>query len=63
MQVCFITSFMSVLKVLGSGSLMDGISFGVPTVLVPNPSLLNNHQEELAQEAEKAGYCIRGDLR
>jgi beta-1,4-N-acetylglucosaminyltransferase len=48
---------------LGSGSLMDGLTFGVPTVLVPNPSLLNNHQEELAQEAEKAGYCIRGDLK
>jgi beta-1,4-N-acetylglucosaminyltransferase len=47
----------------GSGSLMDGLSFGVPTVLVPNHSLLNNHQEELAQEAEKAGYCVRGDLR
>jgi len=47
----------------GSGSLMDGLTFGVPTVLVPNPSLLNNHQEELAQEAEKAGYCVRGDLK
>jgi beta-1,4-N-acetylglucosaminyltransferase len=51
------------MAVTGSGSLMDGLTFGVPTVLVPNPSLLNNHQEELAQEAEKAGYCIRGDLR
>jgi len=46
----------------GSGSLIDGMSVGVPTVLVPNTSLLDNHQEELAVKSEEAGYCIRGDI-
>jgi beta-1,4-N-acetylglucosaminyltransferase len=41
---------------------MDGIALKVPTILVPNPSLLNNHQAELAEQFEKAGYCTYGRL-
>ena len=30
--------------------------------MVPNPSLLDNHQEELAEEMAAQGYAVHGDL-
>jgi UDP-N-acetylglucosamine:LPS N-acetylglucosamine transferase len=42
---------------------MDGMALKVPTILVPNPSLANNHQAELAEHFEKASYCIYGNLK
>jgi UDP-N-acetylglucosamine:LPS N-acetylglucosamine transferase len=42
---------------------MEGLALGVSTILVPNPSLAENHQAELAEQFENAGYCIHGDLR
>ncbi len=35
----------------------------VPLVVVPNSSLLDNHQEELADELEVQGYATRGNTR
>jgi UDP-N-acetylglucosamine:LPS N-acetylglucosamine transferase len=42
---------------------MEGLALKVPTILVPNPSLADNHQVELAKEFEKAGYCVHGELK
>jgi beta-1,4-N-acetylglucosaminyltransferase len=50
------------LREQGTGSLLDGLHFRIPIVLVPNTDLAENHQEELADKFEKNGLCIRGDL-
>lgn len=36
---------------------------GVPLVVVPNPSLLDNHQKELAEELSRQGYATEGDVK
>ena len=46
----------------GSGSVLDALRLAVPLVVVPNPSLLDNHQEELAEEMARQGYAIHGHL-
>ncbi|KAF2674688.1 hypothetical protein BT63DRAFT_17633 [Microthyrium microscopicum] len=46
----------------GTGSLLDGMTYGVPVVLVPNPTLANNHQEQLAKHFAKRHYCIHGHV-
>ncbi|CAG8958935.1 hypothetical protein HYFRA_00012932 [Hymenoscyphus fraxineus] len=44
----------------GSGTILDGMRFGVPLIVVPNDSLLDNHQDELADELEAQGYVTKG---
>lgn len=46
----------------GSGSILDGLRMGLPLVVVPNPTLLDNHQEELAEELARQGYVVHGKL-
>ncbi|KAI9853894.1 MAG: N-acetylglucosaminyldiphosphodolichol N-acetylglucosaminyltransferase catalytic subunit alg13 [Vezdaea acicularis] len=46
----------------GSGSILDALRINVPLVVVPNPSLLDNHQIELAEELADMGYVVHGDL-
>ncbi|KAK3173339.1 hypothetical protein OEA41_006668 [Lepraria neglecta] len=46
----------------GSGSILDALRIAVPLIVVPNPALLDNHQEELAEELAKQGYVIHGNL-
>lgn len=36
---------------------------GVPLVTVPNPSLKDNHQEELAKELQKQGYVVASHFK
>ena len=50
------------IKCEGSGSVLDALRLAVPLVVVPNPSLLDNHQEELAEEMARQGYAIHGHL-
>lgn len=57
----FITLNLDILS-LGSGSILDALRVGVPTVVVPNPKLLNNHQKELAQELARQRYVVHGRL-
>ncbi|PBP18618.1 glycosyltransferase family 28 domain-containing protein [Diplocarpon rosae] len=47
----------------GAGTILDAMRLAVPLVVVPNSSLLDNHQEELADELEAQGYATRGDTR
>lgn len=36
---------------------------GIPLVVVPNPSLKDNHQKELAKELQKQGYVIASSVK
>ncbi|KAL9597611.1 MAG: hypothetical protein Q9219_005050 [cf. Caloplaca sp. 3 TL-2023] len=47
---------------VGSGSILDALRIQVPLVVVPNTSLLHNHQVELAEELSKQGYLVHGHL-
>ncbi|KAL8713921.1 MAG: hypothetical protein Q9220_002067 [cf. Caloplaca sp. 1 TL-2023] len=46
----------------GSGSILDALRIEVPIIVVPNTSLLHNHQVELAEELAKQGYVVHGRL-
>ncbi|PVH85352.1 glycosyltransferase family 1 protein [Cadophora sp. DSE1049] len=47
----------------GAGTILDAMRLAVPLVVVPNSSLLDNHQEELAAELEAQGYATKADTR
>jgi beta-1,4-N-acetylglucosaminyltransferase len=49
-------------RVLGSGSILDALRLNIPAIVVPNPSLLDNHQVELAEELASQGYVVHGKL-
>ncbi|OKL64039.1 hypothetical protein UA08_00596 [Talaromyces atroroseus] len=51
-----------ILSHAGSGSIMEALRIGVPLVVVPNPALQGNHQEELAKEIENNGWAVAGQL-
>ncbi|KAF9566240.1 glycosyltransferase family 1 protein [Agrocybe pediades] len=40
----------------GSGTILDVRRMGKPMIVVPNPTLLDNHQAELASALEEMGY-------
>ncbi|KAL4896816.1 hypothetical protein BDV59DRAFT_171626 [Aspergillus ambiguus] len=42
----------------GSGSILAGLRLGVPLVVVPNQTLKDNHQDELARELQRQGYVV-----
>ena len=46
----------------GSGSVLEALRLAVPLIVVPNPSLLDNHQVELAEEMATQGYAVHGNL-
>jgi Uncharacterized conserved protein len=41
---------------IGSGTILDVLRLGIPLIVVPNPTLLDNHQEELASMLAKQGH-------
>ncbi|KAL2835205.1 glycosyltransferase family 28 C-terminal domain-containing protein [Aspergillus cavernicola] len=47
----------------GSGSILAALRFGVPLVVVPNPTLQDNHQEELAEVLQTEGYAVWSSYR
>ena len=65
MQVCFLSSAQLQLLTVytGAGTILDGMRLGLALVVVPNAGLLDNHQDELAEELELQGYATRSDLR
>ncbi|KAL5511621.1 ALG13 [Sanghuangporus vaninii] len=40
----------------GSGTILDVLRLPKPMIVVPNPSLLDNHQVDLASELDKLGH-------
>ncbi|BCR82992.1 N-acetylglucosaminyldiphosphodolichol N-acetylglucosaminyltransferase catalytic subunit ALG13 [Aspergillus chevalieri] len=46
----------------GSGTILEAMRLGIPLVVVPNPSLKDNHQKELANELQKQGYVIASNV-
>lgn len=47
--------------IIGAGTILDGMRLGLPLIVVPNATLLDNHQDELAEELEKQGYATKSD--
>ncbi|KAH0542345.1 hypothetical protein FGG08_003282 [Glutinoglossum americanum] len=46
----------------GSGSILDALRLNIPIIVVPNPSLLDNHQVELAEELASQDYVVHGKI-
>ncbi|KAI0143058.1 hypothetical protein GGR57DRAFT_484475 [Xylariaceae sp. FL1272] len=46
----------------GSGSIIEALEFDSTLIAVPNPSLMDNHQVEIAEEMESQGFLIHGTL-
>ncbi|KAK6500182.1 N-acetylglucosaminyldiphosphodolichol N-acetylglucosaminyltransferase catalytic subunit alg13, variant 3 [Arthrobotrys musiformis] len=46
----------------GSGTILDALRYQKAIIVVPNESLMDNHQAELAKEMSKQKYVIRGNL-
>lgn len=46
----------------GTGSILAARRMSIPIVVVPNSSLLNNHQVELAEALAAQGQVIYGCL-
>ncbi|PHH61243.1 hypothetical protein CDD81_621 [Ophiocordyceps australis] len=45
----------------GTGTILDAWKLGIPIIVVPNTSLLDNHQEELAKHLADEGYATRAE--
>ena len=43
---------------LGTGSILEALRSGLPLLVIPNPDLADNHQEELALQMQRGGYAI-----
>ncbi|KIV98589.1 uncharacterized protein PV09_09623 [Verruconis gallopava] len=46
----------------GTGSVLDAIRIGVPVIVVPNPTLLDNHQVEFAEQMANMEYAVHGKI-
>ncbi|EGR52593.1 glycosyltransferase family 1 [Trichoderma reesei QM6a] len=42
----------------GTGTILDAWKVGLPVIVVPNETLLDNHQAEMAKHLAKEGYAI-----
>lgn len=46
----------------GSGSILAALRVDAPLIVVPNTSLLDNHQIELAEALENQGYVVHATV-
>jgi beta-1,4-N-acetylglucosaminyltransferase len=49
--------------IIGAGTILDAMRLGLAIIVVPNVTLLDNHQEELAAELELQGYVTKSDTQ
>ncbi|KAI2779756.1 glycosyltransferase family 1 protein [Daldinia loculata] len=46
----------------GSGSILEALDFDSALIAVPNPTLMDNHQSEIAEEMDSQGHLIQGKI-
>ncbi len=46
----------------GSGTILEANRCQVPLIAVPNPTLMDNHQEELAVRCDRQNWAVHGKL-
>ncbi|KAI5295699.1 N-acetylglucosaminyldiphosphodolichol N-acetylglucosaminyltransferase catalytic subunit alg13 [Ascosphaera acerosa] len=46
----------------GSGTILQVMRLGLPLIVVPNPALMDHHQQELAEVLAKERYVLHGEL-
>ena len=61
-SVLHLSAFADSPSYTGSGSILAALRISVPLIVVPNPALLDNHQEELAEVLAAQGYVVHGRL-
>ncbi|CAG7987446.1 unnamed protein product [Penicillium salamii] len=47
----------------GSGTVLAGLRLGTPLIVVPNPDLADNHQQELADVLEQDNYAVSSTIQ
>lgn len=47
---------------VGSGSILEALDFDSALIAVPNPTLMDNHQSEIAEEMDSQGHLIQGKI-
>ncbi|KAK4172791.1 glycosyltransferase family 28 C-terminal domain-containing protein [Triangularia setosa] len=46
----------------GAGTILEVKRYGAPLIVVPNPTLMDNHQLELAVEVQRQGWAVHGRI-
>ncbi|CUM66317.1 uncharacterized protein PRCAT00003979001 [Priceomyces carsonii] len=55
----FINDADIVISHAGTGTIIDVLRLNKPLIVVTNTSLMDNHQEEVANEFQNLGYCLK----
>ncbi|KAJ6014532.1 hypothetical protein N7540_009123 [Penicillium herquei] len=46
----------------GTGTILEALRHGVPMIVVPNPDLADNHQEDLARKIDQIKWGVMGKI-
>jgi len=67
MRVIFLSpmawhAFLQANEATGTGTILDAMRIDCPLIVVPNPELMDNHQEELAETMAGFEYLVHGSI-